>query len=122
MLTKQQRQEMFDKAVGGVLEQGELSVAPDSGCFYRLRRPGKKTLKCAIGHLIPDSEYHPYLENICADDPKICAIIGADPCSKYDSEFLDQLQRSHDFSNTMDRFIIDAKKMARNRKLKWNFD
>lgn len=44
-------QEIFDKAVGGVIRQGDLSVALSGRCYYR--HPNNK-LACGVGHLLND--------------------------------------------------------------------
>lgn len=58
-------QEIFDKVLFGIREQGSLCYETDEDgngvCKYRLERDGK-TLKCAAGHLIPDADYLPAME------------------------------------------------------------
>ena len=44
-------QEIFDKAVGGVIRQGDLSVGGPGRCYYR--HP-ELPLACGIGHLVDD--------------------------------------------------------------------
>ena len=54
-------QEVFDFAVGKVIEQGAPAINGD-GCAYR-NHLGQK---CAFGHLIPDSLYKHSFENVTA--------------------------------------------------------
>ena len=54
-------QEVFDFAVGKVIEQGAPAISED-GCAYRTRNGNK----CAFGHLIPDSLYKHSFENVTA--------------------------------------------------------
>lgn len=50
-------QELFDRAVVGVIEQGEKSCNPRHGtCEYR----SQSGLKCTVGHLISDEVYATY--------------------------------------------------------------
>ncbi len=56
------KQEIFDKAARGVLEQGGPSIDED-GCMYRA--PNGR--KCAAGHLIADEHYNPRCENGVVD-------------------------------------------------------
>ena len=44
-------QDIFDKAVGSVIRQGDLSVAGQGRCYYR--HPDKP-LACGVGHLLDD--------------------------------------------------------------------
>lgn len=53
-------QEIFDKVVNHLREQGCRSSRPGSRAFCSYR--GENGLKCAIGCLIPDNLYHPKLE------------------------------------------------------------
>ncbi len=54
-------QEAFDKAVSGVIAQGCQSVNPtdNTACMYR----GKNGAKCALGHLLEDSQIGGYGEH-----------------------------------------------------------
>jgi len=46
-------------SIRAVIAQGKKSVNDEDLCMYR----GFDGLKCAIGHLIPDSKYSPYIED-----------------------------------------------------------
>lgn len=85
------RQETFDKAVRGVIEQGRPSVSGGT-CMYR----GANGRKCAAGHLIPDGKYEPEMDSGSLD---------ARPCVRellasagHDVKFVRELQGVHDLS------------------------
>lgn len=94
-------QEIFDKAVGGVVAQG----GPSSGvteeltavclCLYR----GDNGRKCAVGHLIDDSAYSSELEGQNVSDEKVrWAVensVGRE-LSRREVEMLVDLQAAHD--------------------------
>jgi hypothetical protein len=83
MLTLQQvadnptKQNIFDFVVQQLRKQEKPSFDPsrvkssdfdskillDNGCLYRKYEPDGTILKCAAGHLIPDDEYNPRIEN-----------------------------------------------------------
>jgi hypothetical protein len=48
-------QELYDYIVEAVVKQGRPSVGDNDRCLYR----GPDGLKCAAGHVIPDSMYSP---------------------------------------------------------------
>ena len=48
-------QELFDFVVAAIVKQGRPSVGDNDRCLYR----GPDGLKCAAGHVIPDSIYSP---------------------------------------------------------------
>lgn len=49
-------QQLFDKAIAALLEQGRRSVGGDGYCAYR----GNFNMKCAIGHLLTDEQIDKY--------------------------------------------------------------
>ena len=55
-------QELFDRGLAGIRQQGCRS-SKDGACKYRLRTDDGRTLKCAVGHIIPDTIYTPRMEN-----------------------------------------------------------
>lgn len=98
----EQRQFAFDKALNGVRKQGGLSLTLAKACAYRSPSTGSA---CGIGHLIPDSLYHPDFEK---GDSSVTALIkrlpkfthalqagGVDP-DNVGAEFLGDLQVAHD--------------------------
>jgi hypothetical protein len=50
--------EIFEKVRDHLLHQGKQSVVHDGECRYR----GPKRTKCAVGCLIPDTNYDPKME------------------------------------------------------------
>jgi hypothetical protein len=56
-------QQLFDQAVNGIRLQGGPAYAPEfESCMYRFTTEDGRTLKCAIGHLIPDEKYDSMME------------------------------------------------------------
>lgn len=56
-------QEIFNQVAEHMLHQGEPAVHSDGGCMYRFQGEDRaKTLKCAVGCLIPDSVYSETIE------------------------------------------------------------
>jgi hypothetical protein len=121
------RQDLFDRAVRGVLEQGKPSTAQaDAGCYYR----NHAGLKCAVGHLIDDSDYDPSMERLVAGK-----LVERFPQLGFHGHtlLLSQLQGAHDgaaklahYTNgtpeTFLRYFRDkAKRVAESFKLEWRF-
>lgn len=99
-------QEIFDKAVGSLLAQGQRSVSydPDTAvstkCMYR-----SSVGCCAIGHLIPDEIYKPGMDEGSSDVmslickyPEIKPLIWPEDAENQamGSFFLRDLQDAHD--------------------------
>lgn len=120
-------QEIFDKSVTGIKTQGRLSqgpVNPGNGkpgaCYYR--HPDNPTVRCAVGHLIPDELYDRKMEgrNVCSD-----AVLGTSMrerlgiprstagMSSPAVSMLSQLQTTHDNSSTVGEFLTRAADVAR---------
>ena len=101
MLDRQAVLEQTTKAIvaqGGPSMDSEYSALEDSDpmCAYR----GLGGRRCALGHLIPDDEYHEGIEGTTLEgDWQIKEIIerslGID-LSVDDVDFLQQLQEAHD--------------------------
>lgn len=56
---KKKRQELFDRAVGGVIRQGGPSVDPITGSCSYLGADGRR---CAAGHLMDDDQIERVIE------------------------------------------------------------
>lgn len=56
------KQTVFNQIVKGLIEQGQTAVNGNGHCQLRAQ-DGDRTLKCAVGMLIPDSEYNSCLED-----------------------------------------------------------
>lgn len=101
-------QEAFDIMVKHLRKQGRKSALMDGyTCMYR----HPEGLKCAIGVLIPDSEYKPKIEGMTAS-----FIVKKCPSLKdINWKLLNQMQNTHDrFSVEMweSRFIEIAKQFS----------
>ena len=121
-------QEVFDFAVGKVIEQGAPSVGGD-GCMYR----DHLGQKCAFGHLIPDSLYRNSFENQTAKGilskriktPHYSPAL-ASSLERHASLITD-LQRAHDTyahcddSTFLSKFRHRAKAVAKDHGLTFNF-
>jgi hypothetical protein len=56
-------QELYDYIVEAIVKQGRPSVGDNDRCLYR----GPDGLKCAAGHVIPDSMYSEEMEGNAVD-------------------------------------------------------
>jgi hypothetical protein len=124
------RQEMFDRAVTGILKQGRFSADSHGSCYYRFdpEAPPPELsqydpsinyaaapVRCAVGHLIPDDEYDIRMEGKLAWSTQIAEAIGG-PADDGDLNFLCALQAIHDNcardDKTMDDFKVGAREFA----------
>ena len=84
-------QEVFDKVVNHLLKQNKKAAKfPNpyrSECMYK----NSEGLKCAVGCLIPDDKYQPYMENMRSDE-----ILNEIGLEKLNINFIDELQKTHD--------------------------
>lgn len=88
------RQEIFDIAYRGLASQGFKRSKDGGACAYR----DSNGRKCAIGWLIPDDKYTPYIENDtpsagCQNGYMVRELAGI---SYEDASFATNLQRCHD--------------------------
>lgn len=98
------RQEMFDKVYIGLLnqkfERSMKNYAAGSACAYR----GKGGMKCAAGHLIPDEEYRPEMDDSALNLESLKKLELLPKCfqnlSEDDFDFIGELQDAHDSSFT----------------------
>lgn len=105
------KQELFDKAVKGLKEQGFIQSMRGKQCAYR----GYAGRKCLIGHLITDEEYHPAMETknaffICERYPRLAHL-------KPHSYFLKSLQEVHDNHPTPDAMVHGLRIFAADHNL-----
>ncbi len=95
----EKQQSLFDRAVEGLAGQGfRKSFGPGRGLTACKYRTGG--LKCAIGHLIPDSKYNPVFEvmglaGVLEDAPDIAAPIDSPTWCWFKS-----LQAAHDTADS----------------------
>ncbi|MDH7796396.1 MULTISPECIES: hypothetical protein [unclassified Beijerinckia] len=97
MLTQEQKQDYFDRAVGGLLKQGTRSLRKkdedDIFCMYR----SPQGHKCAVGMLIPDDKYSPKFDN--GDDVMLEAVLTEGLGVGLENfDFFRDLQKVHDKS------------------------
>ena len=100
-------QEIFNKAVTGILEQGEQSVNyANTSCMYR----GEGGAKCAVGMLIADEWYSPDLEETMVNNLTIQTALAMSigrPLSKTEISMLYDLQVAHDESGETEEYFIE---------------
>ena len=111
------RQQQFDAALAGVINQGQFSAAKGidgnylkGECQYRLNGRADDNVRCGVGHLIPDDVYHLDMEGL--DVRALNDDFGLFPESEVD--FLDSLQTSHDqaLDEGIDGYKIRMKHVA----------
>ena len=71
-------QELFNKAVGGIYNQGKPSYQPSMGsdagvCMYR----GPEGVKCAVGFIIDDEFYYERLEHSTVEAVEVTEAVNA---------------------------------------------
>lgn len=130
------KQEIFDKALSGIIAQGGQCIGDDGRCAYRI---GDN--KCAIGHLIPDDLYWHGMEMrgiqcILSLSPNLAGCLGFSQELTFYRDtlqgdenrkhllFLIDLQRAHDGSmtkTTLEVIIKNFKDVAIKHGLDFNF-
>lgn len=119
-------QDLFDRAVGGVLKQGAPSVERRTGrCLYR----GPHSTCCAAGHLIDDTHYKSHFEgDIVTTFDILDAIEKSIPGLKIGQQeryLIENLQTSHDAAARQNDFVsfftARVKELALRYQLGWNF-
>lgn len=114
MLTQEQKQDLFNRAVAGLAAQGfTRAVNSYGGCRYRADN-GKR---CALGHLIPDDQYSVEIEGGFSAAARI-VVPGLSAMVDRDGwNFLSELQEAHDNARTKNEFgeqIDDPESMKAN--------
>ena len=124
-------QAMFDTMVNGIKKQGCLSwmnatIGMNSlpVCYYR--HPQDSSIRCVLGHLIPDEMYEPEMENrnamgLLRDYPELANHLGINSGDYYDrigwenhrGELMRYMQRAHDQSGSVHEFMSKAAKIAK---------
>lgn len=121
------KQELFDKAVGGLIKQGECSyliIGPNlKSCRYRLKK-NNTLLKCVMGQLIPDDMYVSTIEGTSVQwwpDELRESVFGKD-LSTVDIRFWSLLQQIHDqYARDFPVCIEKMKEYCIKSDLQWNF-
>jgi hypothetical protein len=112
-------QEVFDTAVGGIIEQGEFArLQRSTQCRCRLYRYGR-TLKCAFGMLITDEEA------AVADNRGSIDEMSEEEFPQRlgpHRKLLRQLQTAHDDARDMTDFILWTKDICRDHGLEWRYE
>jgi hypothetical protein len=90
-------QEILDFVAERLVEQGRPAFSKKlKSCQYR-QKSGKTTLKCAVGHLMPDSIYKPWMDDPDNGGGGIITIEDYLPqCLQRHRNMLDRVQRIHD--------------------------
>jgi len=114
------RQEMFSKAVSGVIAQGGPSRTKEI-CLYR----GPTGRKCGIGHLIEDKDYLKEMDDHEVNGGSdVSNLYGRDVLPSYlgsNLQFLVSLQCLHDgmeLDSDLPLFIERCERYAKNNDLK----
>lgn len=118
MLTKQ---EIFSIVYKHLAAQGCQSIAPSGQCKYRLITEDGRTLKCAVGALIPDKYYVREIESTSIDfllvyserrldvyHRKLAMILKQSGISRTNLVFVKTLQVIHDQYWTAKRTLHDV--------------
>ncbi len=110
-------QQVFDKALFGIRSQNYQMSTNGGGCTYRGTAADGSTLKCAVGHCIPDDVAH--LWDAEGSNPSIGTIYRkyGEHFSKFFSEdslpLLCQLQTTHDTILSPESFEIGMMDIAK---------
>ena len=131
-MSKAEIQRQFDYAVRQIVKQGRPAYRPKKGCAYRMKN-GDTTLKCAVGWLIPDAYFKKHPEHIF---DKVVKELNTSAYSyprmkpfAHNWNILESLQYAHDDAAEtacsgpafVAAFILNARQVARDHGLKWNF-
>ena len=112
-------QEAFNKSVLGVVAQGGPSlVTRHSGFISRCAYRAENGRKCAVGHLIEDEDYDPYMERKSVTHLHLRGYLPK--LSDVSVELLVKLQNAHDeilSDEHLGEFIVNAKDIAREYNL-----
>jgi hypothetical protein len=93
-------QELYDYIVEAVVKQGRPSVGDNDRCLYR----GPDGLKCAAGHVIPDSMYSPFrMENQSVDTLRRDGKLSESLIPH--ARLIHYLQSAHDGSSNREDFL-----------------
>ena len=113
-------QELFDKVVSHLLEQGQPALSRTYRCAYR----GTEGRQCAVGCLITDNNYAPFLEGCGVASPRVQEAVMhsiGHQLTEYEALLLAHLQSIHD-----SELPVDWKdclwRLAENQELEWNHD
>jgi hypothetical protein len=132
-MNKMDRQQIFNKAIKGILDQGGPSVTLNmsTGKLTSCRYRGPDGTKCAIGHLIDDEEYDPSMEGYSVTGEQFFKWQNKiEKMAELEPSFLADLQAIHDNAVTstlwkQEKFIaqfkLNARKFASSYNLRLEF-
>jgi hypothetical protein len=106
------KQEIFDKAILGLMAQGRLGYGENCRCSY--------TAGCAIGQLMTDEQRTKYDEAKCALVENIVRYFPDDELALElapETEFCVELQFVHDGADDLCDFLKKAKQLAMEHNL-----
>lgn len=126
-------QAMFDTMVNGIKKQNRLCKEENQCkvgmnslpvCYYR--HPQDSSVRCVMGHLIPDEMYEPEMENFNAmgllrNYPDVAKHLAINSVDHYDrtgwenprGKLLRYMQSVHDQSDSVHEFMGRAAKVAK---------
>lgn len=125
-------QEIVTAGIRGVVKQGCLSREAETetahsvgGCYYRF--PGNTSIRCAIGHSIPDSEYVAYMEgksisNIDVINVICPALTKLGHRSWQRVRTLESFQQLHDNADDMEDFKARARRWCEDNNFQYPDD
>jgi hypothetical protein len=108
-------QELYDYIVEAIVKQGRPSVGDNDRCLYR----GPDGLKCAAGHVIPDSMYLP----VAMENAGVDAIHNQNGLPKSLIPHVDLmcfLQNAHDGNSNRVDFLSGFLRSAKNTAVEFN--
>jgi len=87
------RQGIFEASLAHLRKQGRTTKSRTTGCLYR----SPEGLMCAIGPLIPNDKYSPWMEGRPASNGEISSVVMGTSASLIDRDWLARLQSAlHD--------------------------
>ena len=113
----EQFQNWYNTAVIGLASQGfqRSIIEGTNNCQYR----GSNKTKCAVGYLIPDERYNTDIESRNINHNRVQKCVDPERAWSYkEIEFLNELQRCHDFGETSSEMKTKLSALA----IKYNLD
>jgi hypothetical protein len=110
---------LFDTVVKHLLTQNQKSQevgVEDRICLYR----GPGGLKCAVGVLIPDEEYHSEMEGLAANGVEMVRYFEQKGYSPEQMNMMGSLQQIHDYCH-IDRWRRELQLFSYRHNLEFNF-
>lgn len=112
-------QEVLNKVVAFMRKQGGPSIEvemAEHSTHTRCRYRGPQGRRCAVGCLIPDETYEPYMEGLSVKNARVSFKLGALGLHQHE-DLLNRLQCAHDYPATSAAddaaWLVEFEKMAR---------